>query len=242
MILYRIVDGLIKYLDRHRKSIVQRILGHYLIERLIGAGYLTPNGITSFRLVVALIFMTLCVTGYWLKGDMLFLRELNWPLFIVFLPAALSDALDGETAKKYFHIFPGLNRNFGINFDRHVDKAFTLPLLYFYSLLYDFRTRVEIAVLIGGDILATFLAIAANRVGAPIPANELGKAKMWLQCITLGWMILNLEAVYMHYVLVSAITLGVASLMTNCSRFIQNFRASKQAVENATVNSNEAPK
>ncbi len=219
MFAYHLAEVFFKTLDQLRNQAVLLLIDNRFVERLVARRLLTPNGLTMFRLFISIIIVAHFATGYWLTGSLVFLEATKWIVFGLFLAGALSDAFDGPVSRRYLRLLPPEDLRFGINFDRHVDKIFTGALLIIYWPTYDLPTRWVVGVLVAGDLIATVLAVLSIRLKSPIPSNEMGKAKMTLQCLGVGAVILRLQALFIQYVLVAAFTLGVASLAINIKKF-----------------------
>lgn len=216
---YYYVESFFKILDHYRNWAVLLLIDNRFVEGLVKRHWLTPNGLTMFRLVVSVMIVSHFGIGYWVSQGLQFLEVTKWYIFALFLLGALSDAIDGPLARLYGSLLPQEDLRFGINFDRHVDKLFTGVLLAIYWLAYDLTTRWVVSVVIAGDVAATVLAVISVRLKSPIHSNAMGKAKMTMQCVGIGAVILRLHPIVIQYTLVAAFTLGVASLVTNIQRF-----------------------
>lgn len=97
------------------------------------------NGLTIFRIILALLVMGLIFSGYHLIA------------FFIFLLGVLTDLLDGDLARRYH-----LTSEIGKNLDGLADISLIYGAIIPLFILGDFSTFVEIAI-----IIATFLILAA---------------------------------------------------------------------------------
>jgi phosphatidylglycerophosphate synthase len=215
MALYQYLERFFRFLDGGRNNLVSLLIDNRLVKKLVERQVLTPNGLTMFRLVTTIVLSTHVLTGYWLTRALTFLEQSKWFMFGLFLTGSLSDSIDGPLSRIYSSLFSDEDRRYGLNFDRHVDKIFTSAPMLIYWPVYDNITRSVVTMMIGGDLLATGLAVFASKSGISIPSNALGKAKMVLQCIGVGAVILRFPAFVVQYAMVAGFTLGVASLTIN---------------------------
>ena len=177
-------------------SIVDRILSVLFLPLLPPA--VTPNAITVFRFVSIPFIAFLLLTGFPVWGT------------ILFVIAAFSDALDGALARTRHQI-----TKWGIVADPLADK-----------LLIGSIAVISISKYLGIGIAAVIIGIEAILIvsayfrysGKLIPAKTVGKIKMILQSIGIGFVLLY--GIIPHigfllagqYILYVAIVFGLGSL------------------------------
>jgi CDP-diacylglycerol--glycerol-3-phosphate 3-phosphatidyltransferase len=148
-----------------------------LIDRAFAATILklfpetvTPNQVTLFRFVMIPVIVLALVFGYTGTG------------LVLFVLAALSDAVDGAMARTRKHI-----TSWGILADPVADKL----LVGLVSLI---LVTQYLSVPLGLTIvLLEFLLIASayfRYKGRVVPAKTMGKLKMILQCVGIGLLLL----------------------------------------------------
>ena len=149
----------------------------------------SPNTITAGRLVLAVVFFGLLTVYLCLQG-----REaeevgtgsaFSWLLDVavgIFLLAALSDWADGFVARKL-----DLTTTFGRLADPIVDKIVVCgAFVYFVSIAS--RTFVQpwmVVLMISREFLVTGIRSLMESQGKAFGALSWGKAKMWIQCVTI---------------------------------------------------------
>ncbi len=153
-----------------------------------------PNQITTTRFFLAIIFLVLLASF-----DCKRLYELEWMIntcFVLFVVAAGTDALDGYLARKHNQV-----TSFGRVLDPFVDKI--LVVGGFIMLLGNnfqdadgvLTTGLQawmIVVIVGRELLVSGLRGFSEAQGKAYAANWLGKIKMILQCVTMGWILASL--------------------------------------------------
>lgn len=184
------------------------------VKYLILKGWITPNGLTTSRLVIAGGQLAIFWIGYRLTGSMAFLQRVRRDIFTLFLVGGATDLFDGAIAREYSALFSEEVKKFGRNFDRHVDKVFTTVHLC-YSIFYGATAQTLVAVMILGDIGATVLAVKVARLQEAVSANNLGKIKMVAQCFSVGWMIWGFGELGLLLLLGISLASGAASLWMN---------------------------
>ena len=133
--------------------------------------WVTPNAITSFRLVLIAPIIACALTQ-------------RWYLFIfLYLLTLISDALDGTLAR-----FRNSQTSFGSKYDPVVDKI--LHVLLFVLVFFDFPIGIgliillDIIILVGGYIVISHHKFV-RRVLPINGANIFGKYKVLTQGITI---------------------------------------------------------
>jgi CDP-diacylglycerol--glycerol-3-phosphate 3-phosphatidyltransferase len=154
-----------------------------------------PNQITLARLVLAIVFCCL-LTRFDGRQREAMTRLIDWTLG-VFIVAALSDVLDGYLARRSNQV-----TSFGRVVDPFVDKLLVLGgfILMLGRNFYDAAgtnlTGLEawmIVIIVGRELLVTGLRGLSESRGSAFAANAAGKLKMWVQCVTLGWILVGLR-------------------------------------------------
>ena len=160
--------------------------------------WVSPNRITIFRFISIPIILALLIFGYNLAGT------------ILFVLAALSDALDGALARTKHRI-----TKWGIVADPIADKL----LIGSVSLLVVWR---ELGWLLVVALVSIELVLAGSAYfrysGKLMPAKTVGKMKMILQCVGVSFVLLygivpNPSFLLTgQYILYLAVVFGLASL------------------------------
>ncbi len=178
-----------------------------------------PNLITGGRLVLALLlFGILVAVEVAARGDggPAAGRErllLNVSL-VIFVLAAISDALDGQIARRW-----GLQTDFGRIVDPFADKVIVCGTFVLLAPLKGSQVSSwMVVVILARELLVDGLRGFAESRGVAFPASVWGKTKMVTQSVTIGWIFLamaNLRgltwAEWTTFVLIGltiAITLG----------------------------------
>ena len=136
-----------------------------------------PNGITSARLLVAIVFFVLLSQQYYL------------PALVAFLLAAGTDWLDGYWARKYNQI-----TQLGRILDPFANKFIISGAFIF--LVAEPTSGIEswmAVVVISREMLVTTIRSMMEQQGIDFSANFAGKIKMVLQCIAISLSLLCLE-------------------------------------------------
>jgi CDP-diacylglycerol--glycerol-3-phosphate 3-phosphatidyltransferase len=152
-----------------------------------------PNQITIGRLILTVVFLML-LAGF----DVRDLVSRGWMLdaaFVLFVVAAATDCLDGYLARRQNQV-----TSFGRILDPFVDKllivgAFVLLLGRGFRddaglEITDLRPWM-VVLIIARELMVSGLRGFSESQGTPYAANWWGKIKMFLQCITVGWIILS---------------------------------------------------
>lgn len=133
--------------------------------------WVTPNLISWMRLVLAVVNI-----GIFLLHLSTPLTERSYTIFVIlFTAAVISDFIDGPLARTR-----KLVSQHGAQIDPLADKLTVLPPIWFF--LWDTEPLL-VSVVIGGDVLATFLRWQGFRKQIDASANILGKLKMVAQTI-----------------------------------------------------------
>ncbi len=154
-----------------------------------------PNQITLARLVLAIIFCVL-LTQFDGRQRERMCGLVDWT-FGIFVVAAVSDFLDGYLARRSNQV-----TSFGRVVDPFVDKMLVLGgfVLMLGQNFMDSNgkenlTGLEawmVVVILGRELLVTGLRGLSESRGTQFAANAAGKLKMWVQCITIGWILVCL--------------------------------------------------
>lgn len=153
-----------------------------------------PNQITILRLLLSIVFFV-CLARFEARAEV---RKL-WLLdvaFVLFVIAGLSDILDGYLARKHNQI-----TSFGRIIDPFVDKILIIGAYIFLAgqgfvtrdgaMLSDVASWM-VVVILGRELLVTSLRGVTEAGGKSFGANVYGKAKMFLQVISIGWVLVTL--------------------------------------------------
>ncbi len=150
-----------------------------------------PNQITIGRLFLAVIFF-ICLEQYDARAPKVWLMDLSTALFII---AALTDIVDGYLARKHNQV-----TSFGRVIDPFVDKILVLGGYIFLAgegFIDPAGRKVTdvamwmVVVILGRELLVTSLRGVTEAAGTSFGANLHGKAKMALQSVTVGWILLT---------------------------------------------------
>lgn len=140
--------------------------------------YTLPNQISAGRLVLAIVLFVL-----------LAFDQMAWGL-IVFVIAASTDALDGYVARRY-----GQVTTLGRILDPFVDKVVVLGAYIFLLPVPESGLKAwMVTVIVARELLVTALRGYFERQGADFSASFVGKLKMVLQCVAIGWVLFYLAA------------------------------------------------
>jgi CDP-diacylglycerol--glycerol-3-phosphate 3-phosphatidyltransferase len=152
-----------------------------------------PNQITLARLLLAVVFFV-CLAQFDAQVAVPNVRLLDF-CAILFVVAAITDIIDGYLARKHNQITV-----FGRVFDPFVDKILVIGAYIFLAgdgfvdpagrLLSDIAAWM-VVVILGRELLVTSLRGATEATGQDFSANVHGKAKMFLQTVTVVWVLLT---------------------------------------------------
>ncbi|HPD28498.1 MAG TPA: CDP-diacylglycerol--glycerol-3-phosphate 3-phosphatidyltransferase [Phycisphaerae bacterium] len=150
-----------------------------------------PNQITIGRLLLAIVFF-ICLEQYDAKAPKAWLMDFSLALFVV---AALTDVIDGYLARKHNQV-----TSFGRLIDPFVDKILVLGAYIFLAgdgFIDSAGRKVTdvamwmVVVILGRELLVTSLRGVTEAAGTSFGANIHGKAKMFLQSVTVGWILVT---------------------------------------------------
>lgn len=189
-----LVGARFRYLTR--VSIIDHLLAKVFLPLLPPA--VTPNAITVFRFLSIPVIAFLLVTGFWLAGT------------ILFAISAFSDALDGALARTTNQI-----TKWGIVADPLTDKLLigTVAIIAIGKYL-----GLGITSVIVGIEVVLVVSAYFRYSGKLTPAKTVGKLKMILQSVGVGFVLLygivpNPDILLAgQYILYTAIVFGIASL------------------------------
>jgi CDP-diacylglycerol--glycerol-3-phosphate 3-phosphatidyltransferase len=138
------------------------------------------NRITSVRFFLCILYYVL-LSLMTRKPDV----QLMSAAFVLFQIIAWSDMLDGYIARKY-----GQVTHFGRIADPLVDKILVCgSFIFFLTIdpLDRYFTAWFAVVVLGREFLVSGIRGAAEAAGIPFGANFWGKAKTFIQNVTVGW-------------------------------------------------------
>jgi CDP-diacylglycerol--glycerol-3-phosphate 3-phosphatidyltransferase len=138
------------------------------------------NRITSVRFLLCILYYVLLSLYVWRPGV-----QLLSAVFVLFQLIAWSDLLDGYIARKYQQV-----THFGRIADPLVDKILVCgSFIFFLSMdpLDKIFTAWFAVVVLGREFLVSGIRGAAEAAGIPFGANFWGKAKTFIQNVTVGW-------------------------------------------------------
>lgn len=161
-----LVGGKFAYLARI--TLIDKAIAKVFLPLLPPA--VTPNAITVFRFISIPIIAYLLITDFWIAGTALFVLS------------AFSDALDGALARMTRQI-----TKWGIIADPLADKLLisTVAVIAIVKHL----GWPLVFVMVGIEILLIMSSYFRYR-GKLIPARSMGKIKMVLQCVGVGFVLL----------------------------------------------------
>ena len=132
-----------------------------------------PNKLTMLRIILIPIFIVVLMTGYYYISA------------VIFIVAAVTDALDGHIARKY-----NLITNFGKIMDPLADKLLVISALICLVELGDVAGWMVILIL-AREFIVTGLRTVAAAEGVVIAAGWSGKLKTVLQMIAIPALLLQ---------------------------------------------------
>jgi CDP-diacylglycerol---glycerol-3-phosphate 3-phosphatidyltransferase len=194
-----------------------------------------PNILTVARFVLALVIlgMLLYVPTYQRHETAAVVsRYIDW-LFVLFLIACLTDAIDGKIARKY-----NVSSKFGRMLDPLVDKVlvcggFIALAIIDQPRLFDFSARTLAIVQWGiagiitlRELVMTIVRHIAESRGINFAATPAGKLKMFVQSFAIGTILIKMahfsDAAWGNWftlvVLIAAAVLTVVSAMPSMRR------------------------
>jgi CDP-diacylglycerol--glycerol-3-phosphate 3-phosphatidyltransferase len=145
------------------------------------------NLITLIRILLAPVYLWILYT-YYQPGEIV-----GWYLLFGFVALAATDGIDGAIARKR-----GMVTKLGKTLDPIADKVLLGGAFVVLSVLGVMPWWATIAILIREVGMTLYrLAVIRDKV---IPASNSGKSKMIMQCITLGYVISPLNALWANRV------------------------------------------
>ncbi|MFA5306146.1 MAG: CDP-diacylglycerol--glycerol-3-phosphate 3-phosphatidyltransferase [Candidatus Babeliales bacterium] len=136
-----------------------------------------PTLLSLVRMALAPFFMYFFLQGSYLVA------------VLIFTVAALSDAFDGYIARKY-----DMTSQLGAFIDPLADKVLIATALLCF-ILKDFTSWWVLGVIVGRDVLVTWLRIAAQRRGAYLVTTRLAQyktaAQMCMIYLAFVWLIIH---------------------------------------------------
>jgi len=150
-----------------------------------------PNRITIGRLMLAIVFFAL-LGRYDVRESAPWLLDVCLAIFVV---AGISDIVDGYLARKY-----GQETSWGRVLDPFVDKVLICGTFAFFAgpgFLDEARMNVThvqmwmVVVIAGRELLVTSVRGFSEAAGQSFSATAAGKAKMLIQSITAGYVMVT---------------------------------------------------
>lgn len=165
-----------------------------------------PNKITVFRMCMVPVFVVLMLVDT--------IPYNNVIAAVVFVVAALSDAVDGHLARKL-----NLVSNFGKFMDPLADKLLVCSaLICFLGVEGNPMPVWVVIVIIGREFVISGFRLVASDAGVVIAANYWGKIKTVVQMVMSVFLIVNFSGTAIDYVelvlIYASATLAVISLIT----------------------------
>lgn len=144
-----------------------------------------PNRITALRFVGALgLFWILAQDENRVSIGLLIDRSWIRLAFWTFILVAASDVLDGWLARRSNHVTA-----FGRIADPFVDKVLVLGAMVFLAVLpwsQKWFPAWIVVVVLSREFLITAIRGYVESLGAQLPADWMGKVKMFAQCFAIG--------------------------------------------------------
>ena len=152
-----------------------------------------PNKLTTIRLLSVPLFIIVYLIPYQSLGieipvfDVLStsLSLLDIILFLIFALSALTDYLDGYSARKQHLI-----TTFGKFIDPIADKLIVNTTLLLLASTHDIHIIIPI-IMISRDIIVDAIRLVASQKNVVLAASYLGKAKTMTQMIAICLLLLN---------------------------------------------------
>jgi CDP-diacylglycerol--glycerol-3-phosphate 3-phosphatidyltransferase len=135
-----------------------------------------PNSLTLARILVVPLLVVVLLTTY--AEDLLGISSYAVAIAI-FLAAAFTDVLDGHLARRRNQV-----SNFGKLLDPIADKLLISAALVVLVEKH-LAPAWTVVVIIGREFIVTGLRSAAAADGIVMSARNLGKLKMWAQCVAI---------------------------------------------------------
>ncbi len=147
-----------------------------------------PNILTASRIFFAGGFLAL----FWMADHKTVMTEpdstkLCWS-FILFVIAGVTDVIDGPLARRW-----NVTSAFGRMFDPFVDKILIGGGFISIAMVDSNITGVHwwmVGVILGREVLVTYIRTCSEAQGKEFGANWAGKVKMFMQCITVGTIVM----------------------------------------------------
>ena len=138
------------------------------------------NILTLSRIVLGVVFFILFLILKILKSELNYDSEmfLLITLFLVFVVAIITDALDGFFARKL-----NIVTNFGKHFDPLADSIFFIFVFFSFMIMGIMEWYFFLIIFLREFIMHIFLRPYMKKKGFYLPANIIGKIKTFLQCI-----------------------------------------------------------
>lgn len=164
-----------------------------------------PNLITLGRLLLSFgVFALLAPAG---EEP----RRLGWA-FALFVIAGVTDFWDGYLARRFHE-----ETDFGRVADPMVDKVLVCGTMIFLcrrtTAAWLGMTPVVVGIVVARELVVTVLRARMEKRGIPFPASRAGKAKLFLQAVMTGAVLLALTRVPGHPGLLWAFRIGIWAMV-----------------------------
>ncbi len=135
-----------------------------------------PNYITLARIVIVPLLVVVLLTP---SGETWFGINGYWLAIIIFLVASFTDILDGHLARRRNQV-----SNLGKLLDPIADKLLVSAALIVLVEKH-LAPSWSVVVILGREFIVTGLRSVAASEGIIIQAQNIGKIKMWAQCVAI---------------------------------------------------------
>ena len=179
-----------------------------------------PNILTIFRIILVPIFI------FVITSDM---KNSYFIALIIFVFAAITDALDGRLARKY-----GVVSKFGLFMDPLADKILVLAAFLIFlriEILSNIVFPWMVLLIFLRDILVTILRIIMKKVGAIMITSKLAKLKTAFQLISIIFLLSLLSinsrfplADFSHYIKFFMIAVTLFTVYTGIDYYYKNLK------------------
>ena len=160
-----------------------------------------PNKLTILRVILIPFFVAFLL-------DPLALPGAKWIALLIFIAASVTDALDGNIARKYNQV-----TNFGKFMDPLADKLLVCSALIAFVDMELMPTWIVMIIIAREFIISGFRLIASDN-DVVIAASYWGKFKTTFQMVMVCLMIVNLGAMFPWVRILTDIIMWIALALT----------------------------